>query len=94
MVELLQQALDFGLSWVATIALAWYVYHQNKTHNEYIKTVNKEHKDELREITKEHRDRIEQLTEKYTSEVEKLRESVDNNTIAFRALYDALTNKD
>lgn len=93
MIELLQKALDFGLSWVATIGLAWYVYHQNKEHKQEMKTITKEHKEEIKEITKEYTDKVESISENYTNEVTKLRESVDNNTIAFKALYDVLVKR-
>lgn len=97
MVEVLQKAMDFGLSWVATIALAFYVYNQHQQSIKAIKESSEKmqqeqyrHRDEVKELTKEYTDKVAQITENYTTEVAKLRESVDNNTATFKVLYDLL----
>lgn len=100
MVEVLQKAMDFGLSWVATIALAYYVWHLHKEQTKMVKEnadelekERKQHREEVKEITKEYTDKVEAITENYTTEVSKLREAVENNTSAFKVLYDVLVSK-
>lgn len=92
MSEVIQKAMDFGLSWVATIGLAWYVWWLNKTNREEVNTLRKEHKEDLKEIAEKQSAQMEKLTDKYTGEIERLRETVDKNTEAFNTLKDVLAN--
>ena len=100
MLDLIEKAMEFGLSWVAVIALAYYVWHLHKETNKMVKenteALEKErklHRDEVKDITKDYTEKVQQITENYTSEVAKLREAVNNNTSAFNVLYDVLVNK-
>ena len=91
MAEVIQKAMDFGLSWVATIGLAWYVWWLNKTNREELTALRKEHKEEIKEIAEKQSEQMEKITEKYTDEIERLRETVDKNTEAFKTLRDVLS---
>ena len=86
MVELLQKALDMGLSWVATLGLAWYVWH---LHTQLLEAM-KEAKQSEAEIRDKAQESITTITENFAKEVESFRETVANNTAVCNTLCELM----